>query len=157
LLVWKTPTPNWFGSIAIRKKSPYQVFMRNVIFQITEKGQLDWIISKFLSHAKPQDCKTGLAKGNPLGLKKISFPFFVAFIGLLLSVLTGLLEKLFWKPTLTVEHQTQINHSKDVLLSAIQHLRSSLSQANAVEWDCLDGLDDFLVKIQDSQVQYNQL
>jgi hypothetical protein len=98
--------------MAIQKGSPYREFMRNVLFQIAEKGQLYWMISSFDSKGKPQDCKTGLAKGNPLGLKKISFPFFVAFIGLMLSVLTCLLENLFWKPTVDCQ-QTQINHSKD--------------------------------------------
>jgi hypothetical protein len=155
LLVWKTLTPNWFGSFALQKGSPYREFMRKVIFQITEKGQLYWMTSSFDPITNPQDCKTGLTKGNPLGLRKISFPFFVAFIGLLLSVLTGLLEKLFWKPTLMVDcQQTQINHSKDVLLSDIGHLKSSLRQANAVQWDWID---EFLVKIQDSQVHYNQM
>jgi hypothetical protein len=154
LLVWTTPTQNWFTSVGIRKRSPYQEFMRNVIFQITEKGQLYWTISKYHPKANPQDCKSALVKGNPLGLKKISFPFFVAFLGLLLSVLTGFLEKLLWKPTLTADgQQTQINHSKDVLRSDLQHLKSSLRQANAVQWDWLD---EVLVKIQNSQVQYNQ-
>jgi hypothetical protein len=121
--------------------------MRNIILKMSETGQLDWMISSFDSKAKPQDCKTGLAKGNPLGLKKISFPFFVAFIGLLLSVLTCLIENLFWKPTVSVDcQQTQINHSKDALLSNIEHLKSSLGQAYAIQWDCID---EFWVKIQD--------
>jgi hypothetical protein len=89
----------WFTSFAIQKGSPYKEFMSNVILQITENGHLSWIISRVDPKTKPQDCMSGLAKGNPLGLKKISFPFFVAFLGLLLSVLTVLLEKLLWKPT----------------------------------------------------------
>jgi hypothetical protein len=51
--------------MAIRKGSPYGEFMQNVILKMSETGQLDWMISSFDSKAKPQDCKTGLAKGNP--------------------------------------------------------------------------------------------
>jgi hypothetical protein len=73
---------------------------------------------------KPQECKSGLAKGNPLGLKKISFPFFLALFGFLVSGLTCVCEKVFWTPKLTLDCQKQMNHSKDVLKREIGHIKS---------------------------------
>jgi hypothetical protein len=152
LTVWKSPLPIFFDSIAITKGSPYGLFMANAIHQMTEKGQLNWMKSKF--KYKTQDCKNGLATAKPLGLKKISFPFFVAMLGFLLSGLTCMCERIFWTPKLTMDCQTQVNHSKAALQSEIGHLKSVLSQGNAFKWDWLD---EFMVKIQDSHVNYHQL
>jgi hypothetical protein len=156
LIVWKSPLPILIGSMALKKGSPYGLFMKNLMFRITEKGQLNRLTSRFAHRVKPQECKTGLAKGNPLGLKKISFPFFVAFFGFLLSGLTCLCERIFWTPKIIgkTSWQIQVNQSKNVLHSEIGHLKSVLRQANAFKWDWLD---EMLVKIQDSQVQYDQL
>jgi hypothetical protein len=87
-MVWKSLSPLFFSSIAFKKGSPYGMFMRNVIHQITEKGQLKRMTSRFMHKVNPLDCKSGLAKGKPLGLKKISFPFFVVLLGFILSGLT---------------------------------------------------------------------
>jgi hypothetical protein len=89
-------------------------------------------------------------------LMTISFPFFVAFFGFLLSGLTCLCERIFWTPKIIgkTSWQIQVNQSKNVLHSEIGHLKSVLRQANAFKWDWLD---EMLVKIQDSQVQYDQL
>jgi hypothetical protein len=154
--VWKSPLPMMIASIALKKGSPYGLFMRNVIFRITEKGQLNRLTSRYTHRVKPQECKTGLAKGNPLRLKKISFLFFVASFGFLLSGLTCLCERIFWTPKLigNTSWQKQVNQSKYVLNREIGHLQSVLRQANAFEWDWLD---EMLVKIHDSQVQYDQL
>jgi hypothetical protein len=91
------------SSIAIAKGSPYGLFMRNVILQMTEKGQLNWMNLRF--KLKPHDCSSGLAKGNPLALNKISFSCFVAMFGFLLSGLTCLCERIFWTPKLTKDYQ----------------------------------------------------
>jgi hypothetical protein len=152
LIVWKSPLPIFHSSIAVAKGSPYGLFMRNVIHRITEKGQLQRITSRY--RVKTQECKSGLATGNPLGLKKICFPLFVALFGFLLSGLICVCEKIFWTPKLILNGQNRINNSKDKLQRDIGHLKTVLRHENALEWDWLD---DTLVKIQDSQVHYNQL
>jgi hypothetical protein len=147
LIVWKSPSPVWHSSFAIQKGSPYGLFMRNVIYRMTENGQINWMSSRFRQKVKPHDCKTGLAKGNTLGLKKLSFPFVVALFGLLLSGLTCMCEIFFWG-TPKLDYETQINEAKDALQNDIEHLKSVLRRANnSMEWAWLD---ETLVKIQNS-------
>jgi hypothetical protein len=157
LIVWKSPLPMWQSSFAIAKGSPYGLFMRHLIRKMIENGEIHRLISRFEHTVNSQDCKSGLAKGNPLGFKKVSFPFVVALFGFLLSGLIYLCEIIFWTPKSTLDNRKQVNQSKDVLQREIQHLKIVLRQSNEFEWDWLDCLDAILVKIQGSQVHHDQL
>jgi hypothetical protein len=147
----------WQASFAITKGSPYRLFMRHFINKMKENGEIDRMTSRFEHSVKLQDCKSGLAKGNPLGFKKISFPFLVVLFGILLSGLTCICERIFWTPKLTLDCHNEINHSKEILKREIGHIKDVLRQANAFEWDWLDRLDDILVNIKDSKVYPDQL
>jgi hypothetical protein len=90
--VWIGKFPLWHISMALPKGSPYQIFMRNKIFQMTEMGQLHQMMSKF--KLKPPVCKPQLVKGKPLELNKLSLPFIIAIIGLATSLFILFYEKL---------------------------------------------------------------
>ena len=46
--VWTQNVPIWSSSIAIQKNSPYRPFLKEVVYQIIENGQLEQIKKKWL-------------------------------------------------------------------------------------------------------------
>ena len=52
---------------------PYEIFMRQLVFEMTERGQLNQVLKKW-EEAKP-DCAPILRSGSPFKLAKIDHCF----------------------------------------------------------------------------------
>jgi hypothetical protein len=95
--------PVWVGnfplnhiSMAMRRNSPYKIFMRSKLLEMTDRGQLNQLLTKF--KLKQPDCNPRFPRGKPLGLDKISLPFLITFFGAVCSLCIMIYEKIFWIP-----------------------------------------------------------
>jgi hypothetical protein len=134
--------------MALRKGSPYQIFMRTKLFQMTEMGQLNQIVSMF--KLKSPDCKPNLVTGKPLGLNKLVLPFIIAIIGLTISLGILVYETLFWKP---------INRNYVHKVQRLNDIRNDLFvKTNDLKFAMLDlkkdapWVDDFMIRLQSENV-----
>ena len=77
-------------SIGITKGLPYGIFMKHVIYDITEKGQL-FQMNKHWKTMKP-DCTPLINTGKPLSMEKLSTAFIIILSGIALALVSLLLE-----------------------------------------------------------------
>ena len=84
------------SSIALTKGTPYFIFMKQVIFDITEKGQLQLMNNRWAIN-KP-DCTPLRNKGKPLSIQKLFLVFTVCMIGILFTLVTLFVERWYFKP-----------------------------------------------------------
>ena len=70
--------------MALQKNSPYKVFMKHAIVQLSETGQMAQIRSRFIS--TPPDCQSGIVTVQALGVHKLIFLFIILAVGSFLSV-----------------------------------------------------------------------
>ena len=82
-------------SIPMTKGLPYEIFMRQLIFEMTERGQLNQVLKKW-EKAKP-DCGTILRSGNPLSWQKLITLFIIVIIGISFAFATLCIEKMYHK------------------------------------------------------------
>ena len=89
--VWK----NTFGykSIAITKRSIYGIFMKQVIYEMIERGQLHQLHNKWKT--RKQNCFSIFQKGKPLSLQKLITPFTLILLGFALALIISFLEKIW--------------------------------------------------------------
>ena len=80
-------------SIPMTKGLPYEIFMRQLIFEMTERGQLNQVLKKW-EKAKP-DCGTILRSGSPLSWQKLITVFVIVNMGIILSLATLFIEKMY--------------------------------------------------------------
>ena len=99
-------------SIATTKGLPYGIFMKHVMYDITEKGQL-FQMKKHWKTTKP-DCKPLRDTGKPLSMGKLSTAFFVIMSGIALALVSLLLE-IILKLSIATSFQ-QHNSKKDIKL-----------------------------------------
>lgn len=81
---------------------PYEIFMRNVMSEIYERGQLYQLQNRW-KIPKPQ-CNSLYSRGNPLSLKKLASIFIIGMIGISFAMIIFFIEKLFNKSQLNLEH-----------------------------------------------------
>ena len=70
---------------------PYSIFMRQVIFDMTERGQLHQIIIKW--KIPEQNCVPLIRKGTPISIEKIATLFIGLLFGLLCAFIVFVVEK----------------------------------------------------------------
>ena len=80
-------------SIGLTKGLPYFEFMRHVIYDITVRGQLDQMKSKW--KIKKPNCAPLKNTGKPLSLKKLSSVFIFIQCGFFLAVISFIFENIF--------------------------------------------------------------
>ena len=87
--VWKQT----FGykSIAVTKRSVYGIFMKQVIYEMIERGQLHQLTKKWKT--RKQNCFSIVQKGKPLSLQKLITPFTLILLGFSLALIISFLEK----------------------------------------------------------------
>ena len=90
-MVWETKMG--FLSIPITKGLPYGIFMKHVIFEIKENGQLNKLLKKWMV-PKP-DCRPIYKQGKPLSLEKMISLFIISMIGILIAIIILIIEKTF--------------------------------------------------------------
>ena len=104
-------------SIMYTKGLPYGLFMKHVIFDMTQKGQLHRINTKW-DKLTQRDCKPLVRKGNPLSIEKLSSLFFIPLFGFLLAILSLLLEyvlSFFQKKDIVPENELIFDRAKTLL------------------------------------------
>ena len=104
-------------TIMYTKGLPYGLFMKHVIFDMTQKGQLHRINTKW-DKLTQRDCKPLVRKGNPLSIEKLSSLFFIPSFGFLLAILSLLLEyvlSFFQKKDIVPENELILDKAKMVL------------------------------------------
>ena len=99
-MVWKTKMA--LMGIPITKGLPYGIFMKQIIFEITENGQLNRLVQKW-TVPKP-DCRPLHKEGKPLSLEKMISLFIISMIGILIAIIIIIIENVFhvYKPRKSV-------------------------------------------------------
>ena len=90
-MVWETKMG--LIGLPITKGLPYGIFMNQIIFEITENGQLNRLIKKW-TLPKP-DCRPIHKEGKPLGLEKMNSLFLLSIFGILIAFITIIIENLY--------------------------------------------------------------
>ena len=95
-MVWGTKMG--LKAIPITKGLPYGIFMKQIIFEITENGQLNKLLKKW-TVPKP-DCSPIHKDGKPLSLEKMISLFIFPIIGILIAIIIIIIENMFhlYKP-----------------------------------------------------------
>ena len=78
--------------IPITKGSPYAIFMKQVIFEMNENGQLNKLLRKW-AIPKP-DCGPIHNEGIPISLEKIISLLIISMIGILLAIIIVITENI---------------------------------------------------------------
>ena len=109
--------------------------MKIVLFEITENGQLDKILSKW-QPPKP-DCSPLIKTGKPMKFEKLISLFFIILIGIILALIMLLLEYLYVyyiKPSIsTMPLSTPIQKDDEVILELKSILRECDGSLNSIK------------------------
>ena len=79
--------------IPITKGLPYGIFMKQIIFEITENGQLNKLLKKWT--VPSPDCRPIHKEGKPLSLEKMISLFIISMIGIFIAIIILIIEKKF--------------------------------------------------------------
>ena len=90
-MIWETKMR--LIAIPITKGLPYGIFMKQIIFEITENGQLNKLLKKW-TMPKP-NCKPIHKEGKPLSLEKMISLFIISMIGIFIAIIILIIEKIF--------------------------------------------------------------
>ena len=110
---------------------PYEIFMRNVMSEIYERGQLYQLQNRW-KISNPQ-CNSLYSRGNPLSLKKLTSIFIIGIVGICFAMIIFFIEKLFDKSQLNQEHS---KNEKEVDKTKLQE--------SLVKFITAVGNDDFI-------------
>lgn len=108
--------------------------MKIVLFEITEKGQLDKILRKW-QPPKP-DCSPLIKTGKPMKFEKLISLFFIILIGIILALIMLLLEYfyVYIKPSIsTMSLSTPIQKDDEVILELKSILRECDGSLNSIK------------------------
>ena len=86
--VWTTHLPTSYGSIMMKKGSPFTRFFSQHIRKLKATGNLDLLTKRY---SGSHECKPPLTE-KPLGYEKLSFLFVILIFGGIMSILLVLLE-----------------------------------------------------------------
>ena len=89
-MVWKAKMG--LLGIPITKGLPYGIFMKQVIFEMKENGQLNKLLKKW-AIPKP-DCGPIQKEGTPISLEKIISLLIISMIGILLAIIIVIIENI---------------------------------------------------------------
>ena len=89
-MVWETELG--LIGIPITKGLPYAIFMKQIILEITDNGQLNKLLKKWTA-LKP-DCGPIHKEGKPLNLEKMISLFIMSMIGTIISIIILIIEKI---------------------------------------------------------------
>ena len=74
------------------KGLPYEIFMRHIIFQMTESGQLNKLLKKW--SVPEHNCSPLHKEGKSLGLEKMISLFIISLIGISIGFIILIIEKI---------------------------------------------------------------
>ena len=93
-----------YYSIPMTKGLPYEIFMRQIIVELTQRDQLHQLQKKWES-PKP-NCGPSHRSGNPLSWQKLLSVFIIAIIGTSMALVILIIEKMY-------HHKYQKNINSD--------------------------------------------
>ena len=107
--------------IPITKELAYGIFMKQIIFEIKENGQLNRLIKKW-TVPKP-DCRPLHKEGKPLSLEKIISLFIISMIGIFIAIIIIIIENVFhaYKPRKHVSIKEANNMKLQILFMKLQN------------------------------------
>ena len=131
-------------SIPITKGLPFENFMRHLIFEMTEKGQLSQILKKW-GIAK-QDCGTILKSGNPLSWQKLITVFVIVKMGILLALASLFIEKMYY--TCLSKNSSHCLSVQEANMIKLQHfirtIECNLKNGNMIELSTIEHYNSLL-------------
>ena len=140
--VWKYRMGSF--SIPLTKGLPYDIFMRQIIFELTERGQLDQLQKKW-EDSQP-DCSILHRSGNALGWQKIMTVFVIIIMGILMAFVTLVIEKMYHRNYQGIFHSNStkclsVKKINKIRLQAIlREINSSLNNDILIRFTMMESL-----------------
>ena len=78
--------------IALTKGLPYRIFLKQIIYEIIERGQLHQLLKKW--KIPQSQCNSKQSTGKPLSLEKLISAFMIVLFGIICALLLLFIEKL---------------------------------------------------------------
>ena len=78
--------------IALTKALPYRIFMKQIIYEITERGQLHQLQKKW--EIPQSQCNALQRTGKPLSLEKLMSAFMISLFGIICALIILSMEKI---------------------------------------------------------------
>ena len=124
-------------SIPMTQGLPYEIFMRQLVFEMTERGQLNQVLKKW-EDTKP-DCGAILRSGNPLSWQKLITVFVIVKMGIIISLAILFIEKMhhtfLYKNCLNVQEANMIK-----LQHVLMKIECNLKDENNVKLSTIETL-----------------
>ena len=124
-------------SIPMTQGLPYEIFMRQLVFEMTERGQLNQVLKKW-EDTKP-DCGAILRSGNPLSWQKLITVFVIVKMGIIISLAILFIEKMhhtfLHKNCLTVQKASMIK-----LEHVLMRIEYNLKNDNNIKLSAIETL-----------------
>ena len=107
--------------IPIAKELAYGIFMKQIILEITENGQLNRLIKKW-TVPKP-DCRPLHKEGKPLSLEKMISLFIISITGIFIAIIIIIFENVFhaYKPRKHISIKEANNMKLQILFMKLQN------------------------------------
>ena len=118
-------------SIIYTKDLPYGIFMRQIVNEMTEKGQLHQLTKKW--ELKLPNCKPLRRKGTPLSFGKLTTLFLEISLGVLLTLILLFAEKIysFYRPADQQHCLFKKHHANNVTMKIIlKDIKECLQKRN---------------------------
>ena len=80
-------------SVAMTKRSPYSIFMKQIIYEMIERGQLHQLQKKW--EIRNPQCHPIQKKGKPLSLQKLTSGFMVLPFGIICALIILFVENIY--------------------------------------------------------------
>ena len=124
-------------SMIYTKGLPYGIFMRQIVNEMTEKGQLHQLTKKW--ELKPPDCEPLRRKGTPLSFGKLTTLFLEISLGVLLTLIILFAEKIysFFRPV--AQHHLFKKHlAKNATMKIkLKDMKESLQKKNIYDTELM--------------------
>ena len=107
--------------------------MKKILFEITEKGQLDKILRKW--QPPEPDCAPLQKTGKPMKIEKLISLYFILLIGIILALIMLLLEYLYnyIKPSISTSISDQAHKDDEIIVELKSLLKECHGSLNSVK------------------------
>ena len=131
-------------SIPMTKGLPFEIFMRQLIFEMIEHGQLNQVLKKWES--VQHDCGAILRSGNPLSWQKLITVFVIVKMGILLALATLFIEKMYY--TYLSKNSSHCFSVQEANMIKLQHfirrIECNLKNGNMIELSTIEHYNSLL-------------
>ena len=129
-------------SIPMTKGLPYEIFMRHLIFQMTERGQINKLLKKWeiLKH----DCGAIHRVGKPLSWQKLITVFIIVIMGISIALATFFIENIYhiYRQNINPTHCLTVKEANMIKLQHIlKKIDSNLKNGSTIEHSIIRALN----------------